>query len=80
MKLILATYAISPNMYKTLSQCVIIKKLITYFAFIFCTKSSKCSVFFKVFILQFYLFIFDCTGSSFLCKGFLSLQQVGAAL
>ena len=33
--LILATYAISPNVYKTLSQCVIIKKSITYFAFIF---------------------------------------------
>ena len=27
-----------------------------------------------------YLFIFGCVGSSFLCKGFLQLQQVGATL
>ena len=52
--LIPATHAISPNVYKTLSQCVVIKKFITYFAFIFCTKSSKCSVFFKY---LFYIFI-----------------------
>ena len=52
--LIPATYAISPNVYKTLSQCVVIKKFITYFAFIFCTKSSKCSVFLKY---LFYIFI-----------------------
>ena len=27
-----------------------------------------------------YLFIFGCVGSSFLCKGFLQLRQVGATL
>ena len=33
--------------------------------------------FFNKFI---YLFIFGCVGSSFLCKGFLQLRQVGATL
>ena len=29
---------------------------------------------------NYYLFIFSCVGSSFLCKGFLQLRQVGATL
>ena len=37
----------------------------------------KFSTFFKNFI---YLFIYGCVGSSFLCEGFLLLQQVGATL
>ena len=28
----------------------------------------------------YYLFIFGCVGSSFLCEGFLQLQQAGATL
>ena len=35
---------------------------------------SGYSFFLKNFI---YLFIFDCVGSSFLCEGFLQLQQAG---
>ena len=30
--------------------------------------------------LKFYLFIYGCVGSSFLCEGFLQLRQVGATL
>ena len=35
---------------------------------------------FFFFLIYFYLFIFDCVGSSFLCEGFLQLQQVGTTL
>ena len=43
-------------------------------------------VIFKIFFLKkkifiyFYLFIYGCAGSSFLCEGFLQLRQVGATL
>ena len=33
-----------------------------------------------VLFFKFYLFIYGCVGSSFLCEGFLQLRQVGAAL
>ena len=33
-----------------------------------------------LFFFKFYLFIFGCVGSSFLCKGFLQLRQAGATL
>ena len=36
--------------------------------------------FFFFFKLWVYLFIYGCVGSSFLCEGFLQLQQVGAIL
>ena len=36
--------------------------------------------FFFNFYLSIYLSIFGCVGSSFLCKGFLQLRQVGATL
>ena len=38
------------------------------------------SLFFFFLILFIYLFIYGCAGSSFLCDGFLQLQQVGATL
>ena len=38
-------------------------------------------IFFNIsFFLFFYLFIYGCVGSSFLCEGFLQLWQVGATL
>ena len=40
-------------------------------------------LFFFFFFLKFtffYLFIYDCVGSSFLCEGFLQLRRVGATL
>ena len=36
-------------------------------------------IFLKLWVC-FYLFIYGCVGSSFLCEGFLQLRQVGAAL
>ena len=33
-----------------------------------------------IIILKFYLFIYGCVGSSFLCEGFLQLRQAGATL
>ena len=38
------------------------------------------STFFFFNFYLFYLFIFGCVGSSFLCEGFLQLRQVGATL
>ena len=38
------------------------------------------SVIFLKLINLFFIFIFGCVGSSFLCKGFLQLRQVGAPL
>ena len=38
------------------------------------------TVFFVLFCFLNYLLIFGCVGSSFLCEGFLQLQQVGATL
>ena len=40
----------------------------------------KCRTFFFFLILFIYLFTYGCVGSSFLCEGFLQLQQVGATL
>ena len=37
-------------------------------------------VFFFLIFYLFYLFIYGCVGSSFLCEGFLQLRQVGAIL
>ena len=36
--------------------------------------------FFLRYYLFIYLFIYGCVGSSFLCEGFLQLQQAGATL
>ena len=33
-----------------------------------------------IFFFNFYLFIYGCVGSSFLCEGFLQLRQAGATL
>ena len=35
---------------------------------------------FFLFFFNFYLFIYGCVGSSFLCEGFLQLWQAGATL
>ena len=51
------------------------------FSFIFMLSSytlGQLLVFFLNYL--FYLFIFGCVGSSFLCEGFLQLQRVGATL
>ena len=38
------------------------------------------ALFFFNLLLNFYLFIFGCVGSSFLCEGFLWLRRAGATL
>ena len=43
-----------------------------------CLFNLKADLFF--FFNFFYLFIFGCVGSSFLCEGFLQLRQAGATL
>ena len=41
-------------------------------------KQSTVSI--RLYFFKFYLFIFGCVRSSFLCEGFLQLQQAGATL
>ena len=42
-------------------------------------QGKYCYLFFKL-LIYFYLFIYGCAGSLFLCEGFLYLRQVGATL
>ena len=53
-------------------HCVI---AVIIFIFIFLKLDAS-----SLFFLKFYLFIYGCVGSSFLCEGFLWLRQVGATL
>ena len=65
-----------------ISTCYLLILDYLWVSFFFCFKVFF--FFFKVHLnytlFNFYLFIFGCVGSSFLCEGFLQLRQAGATL
>ena len=69
--------------FKFFSLVLVFKKSnfnISFFFLLFFSLVMR-ALFFNLFIYLFiYFYIYGCVGSSFLCEGFLHLQQVGATL